>query len=564
MSAFKTDRIFYPLLLFALMIRLPGIWDGLPAVYNSTEYFLAKMALNFGARETLDPGYYIYPTFYTYFLFIQYGIYFIFQYVINPHTTAYSFAIQFLTDPSGFYLLSRSVNVFVALATICVFWYGLRKYCSEKVAFYSTLMMILSSYMVTFSTYATADILMVFFSSLTIIYFYRLLREPTPLIFFLSGLFAGLATAAKYNAGFLFFGVLGTIYFAKRQQDVNWIRSLFSAISGLLLGFIIPNPLWLIYPQRFYDGLKMVSAQMFSAVSAEHGLPYLWEATTLLSDELIIGLIFLVAMIYYFLNYDNKHAATITVLLLTFLYVGSWNKKGIDYLFAVYPAWMILAGYFLSTVIEPRIPWKYKKEIIIILVFLPSALGVCYADFLYLRDDTREQATNWIIDNLEKEAVLCYDNSHYDLGVYDPDRFLVYGEGASRLPAQIKEGLADYRGDERQVHFTPILVTNPSCTLKTGNPYETQVTQFRRRRLSELIRLKVDYLITNRRFYERYLSAQRSDYPPGIQIGILEVQAFYQQIHSTAVPVITFKADFCTPGPEIRIYNLQQMGIRPE
>ena len=66
MKIFKDDRFIYLILLIALIFRIPGIIDSLPAVNNSTEYFLAKIALNFGAQKSIDPGIYI-----SYILFLS-------------------------------------------------------------------------------------------------------------------------------------------------------------------------------------------------------------------------------------------------------------------------------------------------------------------------------------------------------------------------------------------------------------------------------------------------------------------------------------------------------------
>ena len=103
MKISKNESLIYSLLLFAFFLRLPGVFDGLPAVYNSTEYLLAKTALNLGAQQTLDPGIYIYPTFYTYLMFLVYSLYFVLTYPFDVFENTYDFAIEFLIDPSTFY-----------------------------------------------------------------------------------------------------------------------------------------------------------------------------------------------------------------------------------------------------------------------------------------------------------------------------------------------------------------------------------------------------------------------------------------------------------------------------
>ena len=79
---FTNKQILFGLILVAFLLRFPGIFDGLPAVYNSTEYYHAKYAMSMGARQSLDPQIsnydiynprlFIYPMFYQYLTLIQY------------------------------------------------------------------------------------------------------------------------------------------------------------------------------------------------------------------------------------------------------------------------------------------------------------------------------------------------------------------------------------------------------------------------------------------------------------------------------------------------------------
>ncbi len=58
-------RFILSVLGLVVLLRIPAIPDGLPAVYNPTEYFLAKIALSMGARFSPDPLFYMYPPFYS-------------------------------------------------------------------------------------------------------------------------------------------------------------------------------------------------------------------------------------------------------------------------------------------------------------------------------------------------------------------------------------------------------------------------------------------------------------------------------------------------------------------
>jgi len=548
------------LLLVAFLIRLPGIIDGLPAVYNSTEHFLAKIALGMGAGKTIDPGIYIYPTLYAYLLLFLFGGLYLGGNLFGYFETSYDFAIQFLIDPSVFYILTRSVNVGLSLATIYLLYRFLKKQFNENTARIAAAFMALSYYMIRFSDFATADTLLIFFSTLAIVFIYQLEDSSNLNYYFYAGIFSGLSIASKYNAGFLIFGLLIAIFQNWRTHKIRILPGLGFSAGGVMLGFFITNPLWLVYPRRFYEGWQLISAQMYSAVSSERGDPFLWEIFKLIQDEMVIGFLFIAVTFYYFFRGEKKHYPALVVILLTFIFVGTWTKKGIDYLFAAFPAWIILSSVFVDQLFGKYVQNRSHKIILIIIIFLPSFTGAIHQSVLYFNQDTREQATEWLISNIKHDQKVCYDNSHIDLGVFDIQRYLSYGASVNKLPDPVKQHLKVHSMDPGQISFVPILVPNPSCTLKTDNPYESESVQHRRRVLGELIRLNTSLLISNSWYYKSYTSVNMRDYPPGIQIGIKEVQDFYHQLFKNFKPVKIFKPDFWTSGPEIEIYYLNQTG----
>lgn len=556
MKNYKVDWYLIIALLVGFVLRLPGLFDGLPATFNSTEYFLAKVALSLGASRSIDPGIYIYPTFYTYLLFIIYGLFYIAGWIIGIFENINAFVIQFLIDPSLFYFLPRLINTLINLIGIYILYKILHKTANKRVAQLSAVLMAISFYMIEKSNFAIPDMLMIFFSLLTTLYYYKIFDSPDRKNIFLAGIFSGLAIGAKYNAGFLVIGLLITIIILWRKKQVKFFQGFIWSASGVLGGFALTNPLWFVYPERFYNGFRVISAQMYSAVSAEQGDPFIWEILTLIQNEYLIGVLFFAATTYFFFQSEKKHIPAITVILLTFLLVGSWSKKGIDYLLAAYPAWIILGSFYMDLILERKKHIKNFKSIILILLIFPSVILAIYHNIESIGKDTREQAAEWLIEQNDGQIIVCYDNSHYDLGVFDINRYAEYGEGATKLPMGIRNELQMYRTDPRNINFMPMMIANPSCTLKTDNPYESEVIRFRRRTLRELIQSGTDFLITNSNLYNAYLPLNMRDYPLGIQIGIHEVQDFYQQLFEHFEPVKVFKPGFWTPGPEIRFYKL--------
>ena len=80
------------------------------------------------------------------------------------------------------------------------------------------------------------------------------------LLILFAGIFSGLAIAAKYNAGFLAFGLIFLLIQLRRTRHINILTGLAYSMGGMLLGFLITNPYWIIAPQKFWDGFRLVSA----------------------------------------------------------------------------------------------------------------------------------------------------------------------------------------------------------------------------------------------------------------------------------------------------------------
>jgi hypothetical protein len=558
MQKFKVDWFIYSILLVAFLLRLPGIVDGLPAVYNSTEHFLARTALFMGATKSLDPGFYIYPTLYTYLLLGIFGFLFLLGSLVGIFEDQYDFAVQFLSEPSFLYAFSRSINVALSLLTMFVLYRFLKNQFNVTTARIGSTIMTMSYFLIRYSSYATSDTLLILFSTLTILYLYKLTNSRSGKDYFITGLFCGLAIASKYNAGFLVFGLLIIVVQSWRYQQITLSKSLGASLGGIAFGFFSTNPLWLIYPERFYDGWRLVSSQMYNAVSAERGEPFLWEITQIVQQELVIGLLFIVGMVFFILRKEKIHYPVLIIVLLTFIYVGTWTKKGVDYLFAIFPAWIILGSCFVEYLLMSYITKRSVKVILILFIFLPSFGRAVHQFILYTNQDTRESAREWIMSEIKKDQRVCYDNSHNDLGVFDIERYLSYGANADQLPENIKKKLIPFSTDPRQISFVPILVLNSSIELKSEIAYEQNALKYRRRSLDELKDLETSFLISNSVFYESYASIDIQDYPPGVQLGIKDVKNFYQQLNENYTPIKVFEPGFWKPGPMISIYDLKK------
>jgi hypothetical protein len=120
------------------------------------------------------------------------------------------------------------------------------------------------------------------------------------------------------------------------------------AFAGLFIGFLLPNPYWLISPEKYLSGFYMVTEQMNYGMLTERATIYMWEIEQILTHELLLGVLFIVSTVFALLKRNQYGLILLSIVLPTYLYVGSWDKKGIDYLLVCWPAFILLTTDYLK------------------------------------------------------------------------------------------------------------------------------------------------------------------------------------------------------------------------
>jgi hypothetical protein len=100
-------------------LRLVGLQYGLPAVYNPDETAIMARALSF-ARGTLDPGNFLYPTFYFYVLFVWVGIYLGALWISGRVGSVGELQQLYFLAPTGIYTAGRALGVATGVATVAL------------------------------------------------------------------------------------------------------------------------------------------------------------------------------------------------------------------------------------------------------------------------------------------------------------------------------------------------------------------------------------------------------------------------------------------------------------
>lgn len=109
-----------------LLLRCWGLDYGLPHVYNPDEAAIMSRALSL-ANSGLNPGNFLYPSFYFYVLAGAVGLLYVVSALTGRVDSLRAFEAQFWTDPSHIYLLGRALSVTAgALTIVSTYWIGER------------------------------------------------------------------------------------------------------------------------------------------------------------------------------------------------------------------------------------------------------------------------------------------------------------------------------------------------------------------------------------------------------------------------------------------------------
>jgi hypothetical protein len=559
---------FFSLLVLGCIIRFWGINYGLPSVYNSTEYYIAKHALSLGARHTIEPLYYVYPTAYTYLIAVLYSLYFVFGYLIGWFPTTSDFAIQFLVDPSTFYLLGRCLNAIVFIIAIIIIYKTARIVLNLKFSFLISLIFISCYNMFEFSFWMVPDIFLVLGTTIILYYIIKsIFKDIKTFELIFASLICGLTISMKYNAGFLAVGWLINVWNVSRKMSGKPLIIFFTSAFIIILGFLIGTPYWLFKFKDFFTGFSMIISQSKYAYNFETGIPYFWELKKILISEWILGFVFVLFMILILLKVKKENLSFLLIVFPTFLLVGSWEKKGLDYLLIIFPTLIVFIIYWLHNTNKQS--WFYRGVTILlmsgILLNLPRIL---YGNYLHSQMDTRKKTGQWIMNNYKPGTKICYDHYHYDIDIIDINRFLDYGAGSRILDSSVKEKLQTMKETANNYQMISpnkkISISEVSEDLLIEVKYDSFVVHNilnPHKTLEEIVEEGTELLILNSYTYQKFQLNPIPSYQNPMRSDFITRRNFYNKVLDSLTPIRILEPDNKTPGPVIKIFDLKKKDL---
>jgi 4-amino-4-deoxy-L-arabinose transferase-like glycosyltransferase len=418
------------LAIVSLSLNLYGITWGLPNTGDWTNMSLAPLKPLSFAKHLLDqePWLFHYPPFHFVVLALVYSPYVLYLVAtggLGSPTDTFPFG---LAEPEAsltvFILLARLTSVVMATGLVLVNYLTVRRFYGARAAFVSSLLIASSYPIIHFAHNANVDVPYLFWLSLALYSFVRLIEAPQTRWYLLLALFTALAVGTKHTAYALAVGLIPTVLYvhyrsvADQRPGTTFVsafldrRLVYAAgLFGVAL-IVIFNPIlnWegftahlARHAGRSIGGSWVVQTASGSlrghVVLAGQYLDYIRQSNGLPAFVLLVT-----GFLYCLVRYP-KPSLIITLPIVTYylLYLRTFGTHHLRYVLPVYLLCTWQAGKLASDLTGVRAIPRPVSQVVVGLILGSALLYGFTVDFLYVRDP-RYAAEQWIADHVPPAA----------------------------------------------------------------------------------------------------------------------------------------------------------------
>jgi Dolichyl-phosphate-mannose-protein mannosyltransferase len=409
----KTQWGLIAITLAALLIRLWGTNFGLPYGFHTDEHFYYPYAWSMGQGQLTLPDQSHGPSLYLLVLLMG-------QWIVKaisfPHLSPTDFGALIDTNPWPFLISARVISAVAGALTIpFVFWLG-RRYRNERTGLLAAALMAILFFYVRDSHFGVPDSFMTLFVAAAGWLALRSYQTGSKRDFWLAGLAAGLATAAKYTSAFIFIPIMIAALHAPRNTRHLLLR-LLTPVFGLAIGFVIGYPNILINFPAFIKDISFLWVRVGAGYEGWSIMPdnsAIYYLNTLLWG---IGLPMMILAAIGLIASIKRHQAVDWIMLSFpisyFLAMSASRGHFGRYMIPLLP-WLcvyaidagrrVLPGLWIR--ITNRITAKPDRfsaligSIALAIIFIPNLAQSIRLDWLLSQPDTRTLAKEWIESNI--------------------------------------------------------------------------------------------------------------------------------------------------------------------
>ena len=410
-------------LVVAFALRLWGIKQGLPYVYDVDEYghFVPEAVRMFG--HGLNPRYFVNPPALTYLLHVGFGVWFgllgLGSHPPGPHAS--SIAREFALGPDRFFLVARVTVALLGTASVWLLYLVGARLLNRGVGLLASAVMAVAFLPVFYGHLALNDVPTLAPLTLSLLGTAGVLRRGRMIDYLLAGVGLGLAAATKYTAGVMLLPLLaaGVAQYrdgsARARRDVALGMAI--TLATALVAYLIANPYSLLDFHAFRAELEVQSSYTEQSQASWIGGPkqgsfiyYLWSFTWGLGWIPALAALGGAVSIWRKQRRVGWVLVPVAVLYLLFLslqgrYFGRW-------LLPIFPIACLLAASFAQEVAgcaarrAERLrgaPAAFTALAVIALVTQGLVYSI-HSGLVLSRADTRNLTRTWVMEHIPAGA----------------------------------------------------------------------------------------------------------------------------------------------------------------
>lgn len=443
-------------LLVSVVLRVWGIDFGLPYTYHPDEPAIVNRAVEMFRSGDLNPHWFHYPTLYTYLVAAAYsGLYLLGLWGRGWVAPGDMPAPQGLVMGGGMaevpeqFLVARLVTMGLGILTVALAYRVARQLWGREPGSLAALFVAVSSLHVGNAQFATTDVPMAFFVTLSLAFCVRVVRRGGWQDYALAGLAAGLAVSTKYNAGPILASLVVAHGLRAYPRLVDW--RLLLGLGASVLGFALGTPYAFLDVQTFWSDLVF---ELRHYATGHHGSAgertWWWIVRVLVRQEALLLPLGVLGAAAGGLRRSDRGTLPLSVFIL--LYYALLARQTVRFsrnLVVLMPALAVLGAGLVSLLARWlhgkrwAVPLRMGLTVVIAGSLVIPVARVVRRDRLLAQQDVRTTAGEWVTAHIDPESRIAGESyaPSLDPEVYDVEYLL---RGAAHDPAWYREQGFEY------------------------------------------------------------------------------------------------------------------------
>jgi hypothetical protein len=407
------------LTLIAGWLRFTATGFGLPDKFRPDEEYLVSRALGF--ENDWDPHFAIYPAAQMY---VQHAALKYYAALIGERE---NFRAAYATDGQALaYRVTRGVSVAFGTATIPALYFAGAPIFGPGAALAACAIATFSTLAVRESKYATTDAATVFWLTMALAMVLRIALRGRSEDYLGAGFFSGLATASKYPAGAVLFGVVAAHFGVCRRERRSLWRTvsdpgIYLAVGTAAVTFYCATPyLILDWAQTVNDFTYQRGFLLYGVGNTLADYGWSWLMLRAMPDSFGIALqiFFLAAIVWAAVRPRPGTLSLLAFVAVAFVGMTRSHYVFYRYLMIPFPALALLGGVMAAGLTRLAAAHLGERRAMIMaglglgLLLMPSFVRDLQLNRLLNQTDTRTMAREWIESHVAPGgAIAATDNT---------------------------------------------------------------------------------------------------------------------------------------------------------